>query len=190
MTTPPGATAGLLDEIEGFLQREWRGTLHDGYYIVKFLPPAVARYLAAAGETRFDQVPGRKAIFELAFRDSKRLWLVVVGGDPGPDVRGGGDPGPYVRDPQRTDQRTSWTQPDWLGPVYHTLYAIEAAPRAFDIGAMFELAITKGYSFTFIDPDRRLGFEPGDVSAPARLAASSRDELDPIVANGPQGDWW
>ena len=189
MTTPPGGAAGLLDEIEAFLQREWMGTLQDGYYIVRFRAPAEARY-RAAGETSVDQLPGRKAIFELAFRDSRRLWLVVVGGDPGPDVRGGGDPGPYVRGPQRVDRRTGWTQPDWLGPVYHTLYAIEAAPRAFDIGAMVVVAFTKGHSFTFIDPDRRLGFEPGDVSYPARLVASSRDDLDPIIANGPPGDWF
>jgi hypothetical protein len=189
MTTPPGGTAGLLDEIESFLQREWRGTLHDGYYIVKFWPPAVARYRAAAGETSLDQLPGRKAIFELAFRDSRWLWLVALGSDPGPHVRGDGDPGPYVRGPQRADQRGGWTQPDWLGPVYHTLYAIEAAPSAFDIGAMIEVAITGLHSFTFIDPDRRLGFQPGGVSYPARLAASSRDDLDPIIANGPTGDW-
>ena len=189
MTTPPGGTAGLLDEIEAFLQREWRGTLHDGYYIVKFLAPAEARYQAPGG-IYADHLPGRKAIFELAFRDSKRLWLVVLGSDPGPDVRGDGDPGPYVRGPQRADQRTGWTQPDWLGPMYHTLYAIEAAPGAFDIGAMIEVAIRKGRSFTFIDPDRRLGFEPGDVSGPTRLAASSQGDLDPIIANGPPGDWF
>jgi hypothetical protein len=174
-----GNQSGLLDDIEAFLQREWMGTLEDGYYIVRFRAPEEARY-RAPGDTYADQFPGRRAIFDVAFRDAKRLWLVALGDDPGP----------YVRGPQRVDQRTSWTQPDWLGPVYHTLYAFEATPRAFDVGTMIEVAVTGLHSFTFIDPDRRLGFEPGDVSYPARLVASSQDDLDPIIANGPQGDWW
>ncbi len=181
MTAASGSQPGLLDEVRAFLAREWpSATFDDGYYVVRMSAP-VARSYWAPGDRNRGQLPPRRALFDLVFSGSARLWLLTLNHDPRPHVSGA----------DRIDCRTLWATPDEHQPREHSVCAVEAATAAFDADAIIEMAARGGADgATFIDPQRGIGFQPGDSNYPARLFASSPADLDRVIASAPAGDWF
>ncbi len=105
MTAASRSQSGLLDEVHAFLGREWPGaTFDDGYYVVRVSAPMTKSYWAP-GDRHQAQLPARRALFDLLFRESALLWLLTLNLDPRPHVSGAG----------RIDCRTLWATPDLSG---------------------------------------------------------------------------
>jgi hypothetical protein len=176
-----GGAPGLLGEVQAFLAREWPGTVFDdGYYVLRVSAPAAVSYWAP-GDRHRDQLPARRQLFDLMLGGSARLWLLTLNNDAGP----------HVSAADRVDCRTLWATPDEYEAREHSVCAVEAATGAFDVDAIIEMAARGGADgATFIDPQRKTGFQPGTSSYPARLFACSRAELDPVIARTPTGEWF
>lgn len=181
MTMTASSTGtGLLAEINEFVHRAYGASLEDGYSAIS-LWPAVSKSFWAPGDRYLAQLPARKALFDSIFRETKRMWLVTLNIDPRK----------YVRGQHKLDCRPGWTMPDWNMHVENALCGVEGPPAAFDAHALVEAAATAGTnSVIFIDPDRKAGFRPGDVSTPALVFAGTHEDLDQILVDRPVGNWF